>query len=641
MDKDAVLTSLSFIKELTAVENSLTTTLKKLFEVKYKVGKAGVISDNLYDFLAKWNAPASLLSIKENLKEVNITLFQFLVIHTIIDQNKNISTLNDLNAFIKTHNEYFNFESAFRIIVYQDYFELQKWGNYALSSDFEWRDIHILDKALPHVSVTMNDLFLYIKNVVSKHENDLALPSLGKAIFEKLKGDKKLYEDVCENIFDVVNDINLIRFLPTFLNALINNEASKFIKYYSLLLSEYRDTHTYSILRALAGACPDKPECRKLLLSTVIEKRDNELILPGEYVDLCSFLNIKNEDSTNYIRELAKATDQPQDIWQIAVYLVSNISYRSEEWYRDTAIKVVTAPIAGARAIDYFLSELSHIDTDLTYFMLTERFKALGDKAISEANLSEMITSDHEAFKRNWTIWLNSEDQNIHYALRRFCTVRYLDASIFSLSADVLNNLSSSDKLYIAVKIIAYIYSKDHLQKMMFSLVESVKPSEKGLLAQLFDLFDQYVIYNYRTTLDTIKEKIKSKSIPAHILKFYKDLDQKYEAYFKALNSIARLPEILPDNKLAQNLQFFQQQEFDEISKKTKKGGLAEYFKQVSVHSHKWAIRRPKEKVHDVRPMGKIQYSMEYPSGEKLNPIDQERMRWKYQQINKNEISLS
>ena len=63
--------------------------------------------------------------------------------------------------------------------------------------------------------------------------------------------------------------------------------------------------------------------------------------------------------------------------------------------------------------------------------------------------------------------------------------------------------------------------------------------------------------------------------------------------------------------------------------------------KPVNIHSKNWAIRRSNQKVHEVQPLGYIEHSVEFPSGEKLNPTFHETLRRNFQRIQKHEISFS
>ena len=52
-------------------------------------------------------------------------------------------------------------------------------------------------------------------------------------------------------------------------------------------------------------------------------------------------------------------------------------------------------------------------------------------------------------------------------------------------------------------------------------------------------------------------------------------------------------------------------------------------------------IETENEKVHQVSPLGHFQSSIEFPSGEKLNPIYQETMRRTYQKLSKDAININ
>jgi hypothetical protein len=124
-------------------------------------------------------------------------------------------------------------------------------------------------------------------------------------------------------------------------------------------------------------------------------------------------------------------------------------------------------------------------------------------------------------------------------------------------------------------------------------------------------------------------------------LKFYDDLNESYEQYFRDLGRIKTYPELHPDLVLVQHIQFYTQNQFSEKSKNIGKTGLAALFKNTPIHSHRWAIRRENEPIHQPSPLGHFKTSMEFPSGERLNPIYQETMRRTYQRMKRDEIDIN
>jgi hypothetical protein len=125
------------------------------------------------------------------------------------------------------------------------------------------------------------------------------------------------------------------------------------------------------------------------------------------------------------------------------------------------------------------------------------------------------------------------------------------------------------------------------------------------------------------------------------LLKFYESLNYHYERYFAQLKTVRDFPELRPDRKLAEHLRFYTQQKFVQEFKKAPRPAWADFGKSITIHSHRWALRRPEEAKHAPAPLNHIETSAEFPSGERLNPIFQENMRRTYQKMKRDEIDLN
>src|SRR5690606_8634263 len=138
-----------------------------------------------------------------------------------------------------------------------------------------------------------------------------------------------------------------------------------------------------------------------------------------------------------------------------------------------------------------------------------------------------------------------------------------------------------------------------------------------------------------------IKEELKREDIPIHIVNFYEQLEKAYDTYFHNLSLIKIHPELSHNRLLSQHIQYYKQQQFSGGLKESKRGSFLDTLKNVQIHSNNWAIRRPSEKKHDVKPLGKFGVSIEFPSGEIYNPVLQESKRRFYQSVMKHEININ
>jgi hypothetical protein len=134
---------------------------------------------------------------------------------------------------------------------------------------------------------------------------------------------------------------------------------------------------------------------------------------------------------------------------------------------------------------------------------------------------------------------------------------------------------------------------------------------------------------------------LKQDNLPPFAGKIFKHAVSNYERYFDDLKSISVKKELQAPLNLLQLKGFYQRKQFDDAKKNIRKGFLQELFGQVLLNSNKWAVRRSDELKHVVSELGEVSASMEFPSGEILDPFHQEYIRRMYQKITKNEININ
>lgn len=574
-------------------------------------------------------------------------LAQYLCIHYYILQDKvNLNSHNQIQDFIERHQPLKTilnrWKDESKVIIYQDHLGLYSWNEFVASSSWDWTEITLLDESILYCNISCEALFEYMSSVSSNHPNDLAVPRLGKNIVAKIKKDKTLKHQIELNIQTIITNSPLNLFLPSFLQGLIGSEQ-EFERWFDELKKHYGLSTPFKLLYAIGTACPDGPQSLEFFKNEIKENLTSGLLSTSEAVQLYAIKNFSSADVLAFLIDTASFSVKEEDTKALLNFLWNNLEmeYQSE-WFR--TILFHSARHGHRDSLDLLsnlLHELLQKDITFAYQIIGTRFEHLGADYFLKHLWGDLVKADRNLFLTNLTGWLNSDNRNVHRALLKLCSIRQISPSNFKLSSVVMNSLSQKDKLYIAIKIVGYIYAKDSLQSLMFSLVEFIKKDETVLYENVYRLFSDYVIYNYRTSLDTIKEILKLKQLPAHLLKFFRDLDQDYEQYFKELSIIEALPELQPNPLLVRHLQFYQQHQYTEKFKETSKSGLAAFFKNVPVHSHRWAIRRPDEPIHQPSPMGLIETSVEFPSGERLDPVQQENIRRTYQRMKRNEININ
>jgi len=578
---------------------------------------------------------------------ISLFLVQFVFIHYYLaDDKNNPESLEAVKNFINDlpllKSILGNWSGYYKVVIYQDYFNKYSWNDYIKSSTWAWNEINFLDQSILNCKVSFESVLEYLTSIISSHPNDYGVPRIGKNIISKMEIDEKFKHEVENNIGRIISMERVSTFLPSFLRGMIGSKTD-FDKWFNFILKQYSTNKAFNILYALGVACPSEQSCQEEFKQEIDKSLTKGYISSAECVQLYSIKNFKSQDILDYLVKLSATTVSQEDSNAIINFLLNNLENDFDsDWFRKILFNIVKIENEkNIGILNHLFYSLIEKDIRLVYELIEVRFEFLGPKSFLADNWHELVIADKVLFSAKLTQWLNSDITNIHKALLKLCTINEISPSDFKINATIFRSLPLRDKLYISIKIIGFIYAKDHLQSLMFSLVECTGSDETLLIDNLFMLFYNYVIYNYRTSLDTIKEILKQKNLPNHLFKFYDDLNNSYEQYFKDLSMIDAYPEMQPDSVLLQHIQFYTQNQFSEKSKKVKKSGLASLFKNTPVHSHRWAIRRENEPVHQPSPLGHFSTSIEFPSGERLNPIYQETMRRTYQRMKRNEIDIN
>lgn len=638
------LEALNEVNRLSQLDVNFTSNLKKIFTVlNFERENTRILSPKLLQFLNRIGTASNLIT--GNLLDVNF--IQYLLIHYIISSDQiKFKKLSDLKFYLNNLNpktrSIFNPKEEFRFISYLDYFKLKNWSDYLVITDVNWKDLHLLDQSLPLCKVNIQQIFNYIILIEGKRQNNIAIRSLGNSLILKLQIDHKLREVAKSMIEHVLTENTLRIFLPSFLEGIVNRKPELYFELFNSLTTDKFKKFRYSIIYALGVCCPEDESCEMTFFKTLNEDEQHKLITPTEYIQILTSKQVINTSLIDYIDNLTKISQNQSEINVAISYVINNLE---DFWHVSNFQQILkNVFVKGNEENIEMLNELMyHIlekEVSLAYSLLTLRFEAIGANSFLIEHWCDLVFKDVNQFQDHLTSWFSSDNKNVHQAMRSLCTIRSLDSSIFKFSQEKLDFLTSTEKLYIGIKTAGFVYSKDHLQTLLLSLTQATKAHEGKLLRNLSLLFHDYLIYNYRTTLDIIKVIITEKKLPPHLIEFYIKLDEAYQIYFSNLSLIENFPEIRVDQNLTRQIHFYSQQKFSDRSKEVRKTSISNLFTETPIHSLRWAIRRKDEKVHQPRPLGHFKTSIEFPSGEKLNPIYQESMRRHYQKISRHEINI-
>ncbi|WP_256009765.1 hypothetical protein [Desertivirga xinjiangensis] len=600
--------------------------LKDYFQSQIFTQEHGTFLKNLI-LLLKENGIKYPILIEEK-DEIEINFLQLLLIHVLFTKRpegiKDFGSLQKvLNELTEEYSNILPIEDQWKFLIYLQQYDSRTWRRLIETSNGDWSHLDLMDAALIYLNLSWKDILDYIELIVTNHPNDLGVNYLVKSIVNKVKSESELREQFDFYLKGVTDNESLRRFLPGLLYAVISEDLLLFDQYFNRLTTDTFNAPIEEVLYALASACPKQLEYENSFFQHVNKKVRNGVLSDSGYIKILNLKNYQTREVINYLKTKSATPQSATEVTGIFQYLLNNIddSYK-KEWFLEIARNLMRCvDEENVTYADDLMLEIVEKEISLVYILLSELFNHQICKAFPQNIWVQLVLKDVVLFRNYLTKWFNSDNWSVHTSLLKLSSLNQLDASIFKLSKEELKKLDAAEKGYIAAKIVGYTYSPEHLQSLILSLVSGVKESETGLLTYLYTIFFDYIIYNYRSTLTEIKKLIDSKDTPLHLRHFYQKLNNAYQHYFDQLNKIPDTSEIQPDKVLLDYINFYRQQKFSEEFKKAQKNSFSNYFKTVSLHSNNWAIRRQNEPVHKVSPMGLIQTSHEFPSGEKLATI--------------------
>lgn len=581
-----------------------------------------------------------------NPKGVQNEFYQLLAVHCLLENAPALKTFDSLNSFLENlPQEAEHLEDYPRLryyLIYQEHSNHVYWSDYLKTADLKtWDDVYSFQKSMPYCKVTADDIFDIVSRTAVNFPRDGAINSLVWTACKKITADVELSREMASRLNDILLNEHLQAFLPRFLNAIVDESEERYLLKFAELSAFAKGTNSFIILKALGIACPNESKYCGQHLPLLRSQLEAQNITRADYINLSCTKGVSVQSIHDFVFEVSQSSAATLESKAVIYYLENFIDQSGTTWFQNTAANVFTNPDPDiVHSLNSFIYELVDKNLDLIYNLLTKRFETLGASSFPGGLFTSIVSADCGLFKKHLTQWLLSDNPKVHLTIRELCALHSLHHSAFTLSDEILAGLSSSDKLYIGIKIAGYVYSKEHLQNLMLSLTNSIRSDEDMLLKNMFAIYEQYIIYNYRTTLDILKAEMHGKDLPAHLKELYTRLVAAYDKYFEGLRSVPILMELQADTVISQHLHFYEQARLNKLSGKVEDKGFLSLLKNTEIKSYKWAIRREDQKIHDVQPLGHFETSTEFPMGERLNPAFQEKVRRHYQKMRKHEINI-
>lgn len=604
-----------------------------------------VNAPKVYELLKGYATPGNLLNDDD--LTVSIQLFRLLLIHfSLAETEVAYGTVAELRSYVQQNiflKPYFNIrEDLALFIIYLEGVQKSSWEHFASHSEGLQSEIPVLNASLPFCKVDLYTLLSLISKIKEQYPDRASYRILIANSLLNMKGDESLRKAVLTSIDTFFTKPEWLEVFPYFLRGAINNELELFQEQFQIIVTYEKNHPLAECLYALAVACPEDEAALDFCYNNIKTKFDEKAMTAADYLKTIIARNWINAETIAYLSMLSTTSRDKQELVFLSDILINNQElHYQKEWYRKIIQNIIPAPYPELVAnFNHLLTTYVDKDPKFVYRLLKLHFIVNGANNFLGDPWNTLPDADLTLFEESLLDWFFTGNQHIHLALHHLTNNAPIDSNKYKLSQAGLSFLSSTDKYYIACKITGYVYDKFVLRELLFSLTACVKKSEKRLLDELYVMFTDYVIHNYRSTLDEIKKIVSANMLPVHLIKFYQRIIDYFEAYFNGLDQVPLLIELRGDPVLSQHIRFYTSQQVTEQIKKSHDDGLGRFFTNVTVNSNRWAIRRPGEKTHAPQTLGLVRSEMEFPAGEILNPVSSERFRKSFQQLERHEINI-
>jgi len=637
---------LAEVKRLRALPS---TALEKLIKACHlstnNIVKQYVTAPEVYGLLKDYNTPGNLLNDDD--QSVSTQLFRLLLIHfSLTEKEATYGTIAELRNEVQQNihlKPYFNSRDDLALfIIYLEHVQKSSWVQFATHAEGLQSEIPVLNDSIPFCKVDLDTLLSLISKIKEQYTDRASYRLLMANTLLNMKGDESLRKVVLTSIGTFFTKPEWLEVFPYFLRGAINDELELFQEQFQTIVTSQKNYPLAECLYALAVSCPEDEAALDFCYNNIKTKLDEKAITNADYLKTIIARNRINSETIGYLSMLSTTSRDKQELVFLSDILINNQElHYQEEWHRRIIQNIVPAPYPELVAnFNHLLTTYVDKDPKFVYRLLKLHFIVNGSNNFLDDPWHTLPGADLTLFEKGLLDWFFTGNRHIHLALHHLTNNAPIDSHKFKLSQDGLSLLSSTDKYYIACKITGYVYDKFVLRELLFSLTAAVKQSEKRLLDELYIMFTDYVIHNYRSTLDEIKKIVSANMLPVHLIEFYQRIIDYFEAYFNGLDQVPLLIELRGDPVLSQHIRFYTSQQVTEQIKKSHDDGLGRFFTNVTVNSNRWAIRRPGEKTHTPQTLGLVRSEMEFPAGEILNPVSSERFRKSFQQLERHEINI-
>jgi len=240
---------------------------------------------------------------------------------------------------------------------------------------------------------------------------------------------------------------------------------------------------------------------------------------------------------------------------------------------------------------------------------------------------NEIYSLNQQSFQKLTTKWLNDDNIGFQLAISKVLReISYSNVNSLNLDKELLKEFGISDIEYVSRKIIGFIYDKDLSTSMLYSIIE-VRHDDESIIYLIGDLFVNYLIFNYYSTIDFLNDK--KKNAPIKLKKIINQIIRNGKQYYDAYSKLEILKEFEPSEVRLNYMDRLRSKKFNKSYHEDEKnsGSFSSFLTTLHFRSGKTAFAKFDGKYSAHMEPKLISHSTEMPRGEYIDPIGQAQLR--------------
>ncbi|WP_179344394.1 hypothetical protein [Winogradskyella ursingii] len=357
----------------------------------------------------------------------------------------------------------------------------------------------------------------------------------------------------------------------------------------------------------------------KILANVLFAYRNNRKELPNADKHIETLMQIDSDDVRYQLYQLLLyelKIEEESDFFKNVLFKLTNLN---------------TEYVGLYNSLSYQLSRLttSHYDTVKQFLNIWVETSPENASKIKLFNsvFNEIYDAKKQQFDELITEWLNNN--NINFQVAVFNVLRelsYRNAHHIQLSSRLLKTYSYIDIEFIVHKIIGFIYEKDMLTTLLYSILET-KYTEKEVVQLVGSRLVNDVIFNYYSAIEFLKEKKKDAVKP--LKKIIDEIVFHGEKFYEAYSDLDILKEFQPSEMRLNHMNKIQSKKFrkDYEENEANDTGFLSMLTTLHFRSGKTSFGKFEGEYSGHMEPKLISHSAEMPRGEFIDPLGQKLIR--------------